>query len=96
MEETVDIKRFLDDSGRLIQYPRKQKIRMAALKYLTEKFETGRVYTESEVNGTLNLWHTFGDQSTLRRALIDAGLLTRKLDGTEYRRAEAPLQGADS
>lgn len=86
MEDSDLLKRFLDNDGRLRQWPAKQRFQTLALAYLAAKFELDRTYTEPEVNDTLNRWHTYGDWATLRRALVDARLLIRKRDGSEYRR----------
>jgi hypothetical protein len=48
-----------------------------------------RVYTEREVNEVIKRWHTWGDHVTLRRELINHQLLTRKSDGSEYRKLPA-------
>lgn len=85
-EEMKVVRPFLDDEGRLRQYPVKQSKKLSALHYLAEKFEEGRSYTEKEVNAILNEWHTFGDPCMLRRAMYDAYLLDRERDGTDYRR----------
>jgi hypothetical protein len=36
----------------------------------------------------LNRWHVFGDPAVLRRALFEASLVDRTLDGRQYRRIE--------
>ena len=52
--------------------------------------EEVREYAEREVNQLLNQWHSYQDPATLRRALYDAQLLDRTLDGARYWRA--PLE----
>ena len=89
MEQTVEIKQFLDNSGKIVQLPKKQKARYVLLEYLADKFETNRIYSEREVNAVCNMWHTFGDFFLLRRELVDAGLLCRKRDGSQYWRTQA-------
>ncbi|GHU71731.1 hypothetical protein AGMMS49992_06270 [Clostridia bacterium] len=75
---------FMDDDGRLKQYPARRGKQLIALDYLASKFENGKRYAEREVNELLNTWHTFGDWALLRRDLIDIGLLGRNADGSEY------------
>lgn len=84
MEQKIDIKMFLDASGKIIQLPQKQKKRTAVLSYLAEKFEENRDYTEKEVNAICDEWHTFGDFFVLRRELVDYGLLCREANGSRY------------
>jgi len=75
---------FLDESGRLIQYPARRAKQLVALKYLATKFEPERRYTEKEVNDLLNQWHMFKDWALLRRDLHDSGFLGRSVDGSAY------------
>lgn len=84
MEQKINITRFLDNYGKIIQLPQKHKIRVATLRYLVEKFESNRNYTEKEVNEICSEWHTFGDYFLLRRELIDNGLLCRELNCSRY------------
>lgn len=90
MEAQVKISQFLDDEGRITQFPRKEKPRQAILEYLAEKFEPDRVYSEQQVNAICAQWHTFGDYFILRRELVDRRLLARERDGSRYWRMAAP------
>jgi len=77
--------------GRLTAIPRRAARREQLLTHLTETlFETGRTYTESEVNAALRSVHD--DCAALRRYLVDAGHLTRTPDCLTYRRT-APNAG---
>lgn len=80
--------RFLDEEGRLRQFPSKHGIRMDIYEYLSEKFEFDKVYAEREVNELLKRWSTTGDHVILRRALVDFGFLSCKRDGSEYMRVK--------
>lgn len=84
MEQKINITRFLDSYGKITQLSQKNKLRVATLRYLVEKFESNRNYTEKEVNEICNEWHTFGDYFLLRRELIDNGLLCRELNCSRY------------
>lgn len=81
------IANFLDQEGRLVRFPAKQKMQREALVYLAGKFAPEVIYSEKEVNGLLNQWHTFGDPAALRRALCDVRLLDRDPYGKAYRLA---------
>ena len=78
-----------DDLGRMTRWPHKYSVQRLALWVLWMQFERGRVYTEREVNAVLKAWHTWGDHVTLRRELINDRLLTRKSDGSQYRKLPA-------
>lgn len=71
--------------GRLTSLPVRRSYRMAALELLAERFEVGRSYAEPEVNALLA--GDAPDHATLRRLLVDEGLLRR--DARRYWR-EAP------
>lgn len=79
-----EIENYLDDQGRIKQWPSKMAMKIKVLTYLSTKFDDGVQYTESEVNELLKKWHTFNDYFILRRGLIDAGLLKRHVDGSRY------------
>ncbi|HWS30428.1 MAG TPA: DUF2087 domain-containing protein [Clostridia bacterium] len=83
-EEKRLLERFLDEEGRVKQFPSKQTPRNAVLKYLAEKFEPDTDYKEREVNAILTEWHTFNDYFILRRSLVEAGYLHRLKDGSRY------------
>ena len=80
-----ELRPFMDDAGRLIQWPVRRKVQRMATDYLAERFEPGREYREQEVNEILLGWHTFGDWALLRRMLCDWGYLEREADGSRYR-----------
>jgi len=61
----------------------KRKNQLFILETISRQFETGRSYSEPEINDILRL--IYGDYVGLRRALIDAGLMVRAKDGTAYR-----------
>jgi hypothetical protein len=69
-------------NGRLETIPAARDRRRALLLHVASKFEPGRDYDETEVNGILQGVHS--DHATLRRYLVDAGLLRR--DRGIYRR----------
>lgn len=61
--------------GRLTGLPVQRSKRAVVLDFVVQRFEPGRRYEEAEVNRTLKqLWD---DHATLRRALVDDGLLAR-------------------
>ena len=85
--ERGELARFMDQDGRLTQWPTKQSHKEQAFAYLLSKLEAGRTYSEAEINAVLNCWHTFGDPALLRRELFDNKLLARSKDGARYFRA---------
>ncbi len=88
MESTTsppDLRPFLDDEGRLTQWPARQKIQRQAIGYLAARFENGMEYDEKTVNEILCRWHTFEDWALLRRLLFNWGHMDREADGTRYR-----------
>lgn len=73
-EERV-LRSFLVD-GRLRAIPTKHAKRLIVLNHIARFFEPGVRYAEKEVDVTLRAFHD--DHATLRRYLIDEGLLSRK------------------
>lgn len=68
---------------RLAEVPSQRSKRLVVLERLALEFEAGRRYAEAEVNEILAAFHD--DYATLRRHLVDEGLLDRA--GGEYWRA---------
>jgi hypothetical protein len=68
--------------GRLETIPSSRERRHAVLAYVAQRFTQDREYGEAEVNRLLQAFHN--DHATLRRYLVDAGLLRR--DHNVYRR----------
>ena len=61
--------------GRLVSIPAQLKKRQVILEKIAESFEPGRSYTEREVYLVLLDYHD--DVATLRRGLVELGLMTR-------------------
>lgn len=78
--------RQFDEHGRLTRWPIKYSVQQLMLWGLWLRFDARRRYAEREVNEILNAWHAFGDHCTLRRELVNAQLLARRSDGSEYRK----------
>ncbi len=79
-----------DDQGRLRQWPSKRAVQTLALWVMWASLPAGISLTEQELNDRLQAEHLFHDPATLRRTMISCGLLTRKPDGSDYRRVERP------
>ena len=80
-----ELRPFMDENGRLKQWPTRQKVQRMAADYLAARFESGREYSEREVNALLCDWHTFSDWALLRRVMFDWRYLDRESDGSRYR-----------
>lgn len=77
------VRAFLSD-GRLVSIPARERRRLVVYRHLRDAvFTEDRAYPEKEVNMRLALFHR--DVATIRRGMVDAGLVTR-VDG-QYRRA---------
>jgi hypothetical protein len=72
------------EADRLVSIPAQEKKRLVVLAYLRERcFAEDRDYPEKEVNQRLAIFHP--DVASLRRYLIETGLMTRSAG--VYRRA---------
>lgn len=70
--------------GRLTSIPGDAEVRGRVLAVVTDSFEPGTTYTEAKVNAVCGEW--LDDWVSLRRALVDEGLLRRNESGTAYER----------
>lgn len=87
MIDFTQLKPYLDEQGRIKEWPSKRnrnKVQTLALWYLAEQFSPDVIYTEKEVNALLNQHHTFNDPALLRRELFEKGFIQRKRDGSAY------------
>ena len=75
---------FLDDEGRITQFPMKRKKFEVILRYALRLFEDVGPWDENEVNRRLETLSE--DTATLRRGFIDLGWMTRDPGGRAYRR----------
>ena len=75
-EQAAVLRNFVDEYGRIVRLPARDAKRRLVLEYVAERFEPGREYDEKQVNGILLELHD--DHVTLRRLLVDDGLLTRE------------------
>jgi hypothetical protein len=75
------LRAFLRD-GRLVQWPAARGKRRILLEHIAAVFEPGVRYPERDVDAILRAWNA--DYATIRRYLIDEGLMTRQ-DGVYWR-----------
>lgn len=66
----------------LRRFPKKEKLKLVLLLEVARLFETGKRYSEPEVNRILR--PVYEDYGTIRRYLVDYGLLKRTASGSEY------------
>ena len=72
-------------------FPRKQRDRQILMKSIVMLMDGDRRYTEAEINELLQEWNRevapaiLTDHVTVRRWLVDYGLLERTADGRSYR-----------
>jgi hypothetical protein len=80
--EAKVIRSFIRE-GRLTTIPARERRRQVLYRYLRDQvFTDDRSYSEKELNQRLALFHP--DVATIRRGMVDAGLVTRSAG--EYRR----------
>ena len=77
---------YLNPDGSVKEIPPQGARLMIILRYLVAAFTPGVDYTEKEVNTVLRRFHA--DVSSLRRYLIDSGLMARESNGSRYWRIE--------
>jgi hypothetical protein len=80
--------RYFDVNGRWLRWPTKFIDREPCLWVLWSKLPPRKTLTEREINETLLANHRFEDPALLRREMKERKMLTRTLDGREYRRVE--------
>jgi predicted transcriptional regulator len=80
------IANFTYPDGRIKSFPAQRKKFEAILRYILKVFEPGVRYSEKQVNQMLGRFHE--DTATLRRELVEYGMLKREGGGGEYWRED--------
>jgi hypothetical protein len=86
--ELQRLARYFDANGRWIRWPSKFRDQEPCLWVLWSKLPPRKVLSERELNELLLANHRFEDPALLRREMKDHGMVTRTIDGREYRRVE--------
>jgi hypothetical protein len=84
--ELETVKNYFEtlDPPKLIVFPSKEKKKYLCLLVIRHIFDFDVIYHEKEITELLKpVYHDF---VSIRRYLVDYGFLTRKSDGSEYRR----------
>lgn len=68
--------------GPLSEFPSKEKRKIVILRHIMKRFDSEKRYTEKEINDILH--SIYDDYVTLRRYLIEYGLMDRTADGSQY------------
>ena len=84
--EKEGVDRWLRADGRIDHWPKSADDRLELLAWIAERL-MGTEEVLAEKPFTQKLFAFTTDPNTLRRALVDAGLVVRNADGTDYRRA---------
>jgi hypothetical protein len=87
-EQAAVLRNFVGGDGRVDALPARSARRRLVLEYLATRFEPSRDYGEREVNAVLEQVHD--DYVTLRRYLVDEGLLERSA-GVYRRPSSSPV-----
>lgn len=81
---------FMDEEGRIRAFPTQHKKMMVLLSHVVQAFEPEQHYTEKQVNDLLSRFHD--DTATLRRNLVEHGLMKREGGGGAYWREETATE----
>jgi hypothetical protein len=80
--------RYFDRESRLLRWPTKFSHQEPCLWVLWSRLPARTTLSEPQINDLLFANHHFEDPAILRRELKERGMVTRTLDGREYRRVE--------
>ncbi len=94
-EHSRELRRFLDDQGRITGWPAKDRDKQLLFGYLASRFEPQRQYSEKEVNAVISahMHPDFQDFVTMRRELCNFRYLVRERDGSRYWQGDLALAG---
>jgi hypothetical protein len=87
------LKAYLNPDGTIKKMPQEGRKMEIILHFILDAFPLDATFTEKEVNTILRRFHV--DTATLRRNLIDYGLMARESDGSKYWRLAGPAKGGE-
>jgi hypothetical protein len=79
---------FFDATGRLASWPGRRTRQVPCLWAVWSALPSRRTMSERDVNDAIRVAESFGDHVLLRRELVNCKLLSRRPDGSAYRRVE--------
>ena len=82
------VARLFDPAGRLTSWPAKSSHQALALWAFWAAIPPGESFSEQGFSAWLSARHSFGDPAILRRSMVGAELVSRTIDGRDYRRIE--------
>ncbi len=82
------IKNYLNEEGKLISFPSKRKLKVAAMFYIVSSIDENVKYSEKEINDLINQQCCFNDAALLRREMYNYRFINRSLDGKVYWKEE--------
>ncbi|MGB4661097.1 MAG: DUF2087 domain-containing protein [Mobilitalea sp.] len=88
MELDKWLKNYLNEEGKLLSFPSKRKLKIAAMFYITAKIDDRVKYTEKEINAIIDGMCCFRDAALLRREMYNYRFINRTLDGKIYWKEE--------
>jgi hypothetical protein len=77
-----------DARGRLTRWPKKFSLQLPCMWVIWSTIPPREKFDETRINEIIKSAHTFSDHATLRRELVNYGLVTRNLDCSDYQRVE--------
>ena len=88
LDQVEKAARYFDAEGVLTSWPSRLNLQTLCQWGFWSRLPRGAVFTEREISEHIKNWHAFGDHALIRRAMVDARMLERTVDGREYRRIE--------
>lgn len=78
------LKNYLNAEGKLISFPSKRKLKVAAMFYIAASIDEEVTYSEKEINDLISKMCCFNDAALLRREMYNYRFINRTLDGKMY------------
>lgn len=80
--------RHFDEAGRMTRIPTRRGMQILAVWAIWARLPKGTPLSERALSARIDALCCFHDAAQIRRTLIEAGLMTRTLDGSRYDRVE--------
>lgn len=80
--------RCFDAQGRLTSWPARRSVQDLCLWAIWSALPRDRLFDERGISALLDTLHLFGNPAIIRRTMCHLGLMSRTVDGRDYRRIE--------
>lgn len=82
--------RYFGPEGRLARWPKRSGVQQLCLWPIWAALPKDTAFSERQISARIDELTEFRDAAVVRRVMVEMGLMSRRRDGSDYRRIEQP------